>query len=366
LYYLSDFMNEFLIPSSQTTGIIKPGHLAWRSPSNIAIVKYWGKYGRQIPANPSLSMTLEHACTETHMFYKPRGNQEAEPILYFFNNERNTSFESKVIKVIEGWKEYFPFVDQLILEFHSKNTFPHSAGLASSASSMSALALCLVSLEQEIYKRFTDKDFFLKASFVARLASGSACRSVYPCFAIWGLNEGILDSSDAYAIACERFDPVFASMHDDIVMVSSDEKLVSSTAGHALMNEHPFAESRYTQARGHVKELFQVLISGDIHRFGEIAESEAMTLHALMMCSKPSYTLLLPNTLMVLHKIKSFRRDTGLPVYFSLDAGPNPHILYPAHIKDAVTSFLKSDILPLAENGTILHDHCGKGPVQFS
>lgn len=357
-------MNEFLIPSSQPLGPVKAGHLAWRSPSNIAIVKYWGKFGRQIPANPSLSMTLEDSFTETHLFYKPADSGE-DPIRYYFNNERSPSFEDRVVHFIEGVKEYFPFIDQLELEFHSKNSFPHSAGLASSASSMSSIALCLVSLEQDLYKRFSDKQFFLKASFIARLASGSACRSVYPCFAAWGQSDGIPNSTDAYAIACERFDPVFATYHDDIVIVSSDEKAISSSSGHALMNEHPFAESRYAQAKANARELFQVLKNGDLKRFGEIAETEAMTIHALMMCSSPGYTLLLPNTLSVLHKVRVFRKETGLPVYFSLDAGPNPHILYPAHIKDSVSAFIRTDIQPLAENGVILHDHCGMGPVQL-
>ena len=79
-------MNDFLIPASNPPSKIKPGHIAWRSPSNIAIVKYWGKYGQQFPANPSLSMTLENAYTETHLFYKPRAVSD-EAINYSFDNQ---------------------------------------------------------------------------------------------------------------------------------------------------------------------------------------------------------------------------------------------------------------------------------------
>ena len=310
-------------------------------------------------------MTLEHAFTETHLFYKPKDNS-TETLKFSFDNKENRAFEARIALVLKSWKEYLPFLDIIDIDIHSKNSFPHSAGIASSASAMSALALCIVSLEQLIYKRFSDKEFFQKASYLSRLASGSACRSLFPCYSVWGRTDHIQGSHDAYAIAMERFDPIFASLHDDIVIVSSDEKSVSSSAGHALMNDHPFAESRYTQARKHVEELNQVLKSGDIDRFGEIAELEALTLHALMMCSQPSYTLLQPNTLVVLNKIKEFRRDAKLPVYFSLDAGPNPHILYPTSIKASVQQFIEAEIKPLAEGGMILNDHCGKGPVQIS
>lgn len=310
-------------------------------------------------------MTLEHAFTETHLFYKPKG--EAGTALQFsFDNKENRAFEARIALVLKAWKEYLPFLDLIDVDIHSKNSFPHSAGIASSASAMSALALCLVSLEQLIYKRFSDKEFFQKASYLARLASGSACRSVFPCFSLWGRSDHIQGSHDAYAIAMERFDPVFASLHDDIVIVSSDEKAVSSSAGHALMIDHPFAESRYAQARRHVEELNQVLKAGDIERFGEIAELEAMTLHALMMSSQPSYILMLPNTLSIINKVREFRLEAKLPVYFSLDAGPNPHILYPSSIKSSVQPFINSEIKPFAEQGMILHDHCGKGPVQIS
>lgn len=358
-------MNDFLIPSSNPTTKIKAGHIAWRSPSNIAIVKYWGKYGQQFPGNPSLSMTLEHAFTETHLFYKPKTTNGIN-LKFSFDNKENRAFEARIQIVLKSWKEYFPFLELIDIDIHSKNSFPHSAGLASSASSMSALALCMVSLEQLIYKRFSDKEFFQKASFISRLASGSACRSVFPCFAVWGRSDHIQGSHDGYAVACERFHPDFASMHDDIVIVDSGQKSVSSTAGHALMNEHPFEESRYKQARKHVEELNQVLITGDMERFGEIAELEAMTLHALMMCSQPSYTLMLPNTLLIINKIKEFRHESKLPVYFTLDAGPNPHILYPSSIKSSVQPFINSEIKPYAEEGLILSDYCGKGPVQIS
>ncbi len=359
-------MNEFLVPSSHPVVRVKPGHIAWRSPSNIAIIKYWGKYGNQFPANPSISMTLEHSFTETHLFYKQITDPSADQITFYLDNQRHPDFEKRILSVFKSWREYFPFIDQINIEIRSKNSFPHSAGIASSASAMSALALCMVSLDQSLDPRFSDKDFFLKASFIARLGSGSACRSVFPCFAEWGRADHIQNSTDAYSIAIERFHPVFATLHDDIAIISGDPKEVSSTAGHSLMNDHPFAESRFAQAKKHAEELMTVLRSGDINRFGELAELESMTLHALMMCSSPSYTLILPNTLAAIKKIRAFRKESHLPVYFTLDAGPNIHILYPDEIKDQLQGFLIDEIQPLTEDGIIIQDICGKGPVQLN
>ncbi|MEP7268787.1 MAG: diphosphomevalonate decarboxylase [Saprospiraceae bacterium] len=359
-------MNEFLIPSSNPIGKIKSGHIAWRSPSNIALVKYWGKYGQQLPANPSLSMTLEHAYTETHIFYKPGNVYDEDGFKFNLDSKPNQKFEIKLKAVFQKWKEYFPFLEKVNLEIHSKNSFPHSAGIASSASGMSALALCLVSLEQLLYQRFTDKEFFQKASYMSRLASGSACRSIYPCFSIWGRLDHIPNSHDAYAIAYERFHPVFASLHDDILIVSGEEKKVSSTDGHALMNDNPYAETRYAQARKNTEELALILRSGDLHRFGEIIEAEALTLHALMMCSNPGYILMHPNTLNIISKIKEYRKATGYPIYFSLDAGPNPHVFYPDEISEEAEKFINAELKKFTENGNILKDKCGTGPVQIN
>jgi diphosphomevalonate decarboxylase len=359
-------MNEFLIPSSNPIGKIKSGHIAWRSPSNIAIVKYWGKYGHQQPANPSLSMTLEHAFTETHVFYRPGNVFDPDGFSFLLDGKPNAKFSAKLTQVFKKWREYFPFLDQVQLEIVTKNSFPHSAGIASSASGMSALALCLVSLEQKLYARFSDKEFFQKASFMARLASGSASRSVYPCFSVWGRSDYIPSSNDAYAIPLERFHPIFATLHDDILIISSEEKSISSTDGHALMNSNPYAEVRYGQARKQVQELNQVLASGDLHRFGEIAEQEALTLHALMMASDPGYLLLHPHSILAIQRIRRYRKETGLPIYFTLDAGPNIHILYPDEIKSEVEGFIISELKELAEDGNLLTDICGKGPVQLN
>ena len=123
------------------------GEVAWRSPSNIALVKYWGKYGRQLPSNPSISFTLKNAHTNMRMKYSS-GNGA---VTLYFEGERNEQFEQRIKRYIKSINDIYPFLENVDLEIHSENSFPHSAGIASSASAMSALALCLCSIEKKVF-----------------------------------------------------------------------------------------------------------------------------------------------------------------------------------------------------------------------
>ena len=110
--------------------------------------------------------------------------------------------------------------------------------------------------------------------------------------------------------------------------------------------------------------LLNILKSGDVEAFGSIAEKEALTLHALMMTSNPPYLLMRPNTLQIIEKVQQFRKDTQQPLYFTLDAGPNIHLLYPDESKLAVQSFIHNELKSLCEDGMMLSDRVGDGPLQ--
>lgn len=360
-----DFKNPSLIIESAKT---KPGSVSWRSPSNLAIIKYWGKHGMQLPRNPSISFTLERAYTETRLEYRPKESKEPGIILdFYFNEQPNEVFKAKIKKFLESLIDIFPFLKQLHLIIHSKNSFPHSAGIASSASSMSALALCLCSLEKELFGTLQDEtEFKQKASYIARLGSGSACRSVYGDMAIWGATTSVEGSSDLFAIPFgDQMHEVFKTYHDDILIISKGEKSVSSRAGHELMDSNIYAHSRYEQAKQRFHNLIGALKTGDVDEFGKIAEHEALTLHALMMLSNPPFILLKPNTLSAIEKIQAFRNETGLPLYFSLDAGPNLHLLYPDKYTTEVQNFINTDLLKYCENEQYIQDKVGLGPAKL-
>lgn len=359
-----DYKNPQLIVETSKTN---QGEITWRSPSNIAIIKYWGKYGVQLPKNPSFSFTLNEAYTETTVAYAPKtGVDHGIELDFFFEGQENEAFRGKVLKYMESITDIFPFLKQLKFTIHSKNSFPHSAGIASSASSMSALALCFCTIEHEIFGTLADDAAYeRKASFVARLGSGSACRSIFAQSAIWGESGEVADSSNLYAIPyATEMHEIFSTFHDDILIVSKAEKDVSSRAGHALMEGNLYADNRYLQARQRFHNLLSILKKGDVEAFGSIAEKEALTLHALMMTSNPPYLLMRPNTLQIIEKVQQFRKETKQPIYFTLDAGPNIHLLYPDEIKIAAQSFIHNELKQHCEDATILSDMVGDGPVQ--
>lgn len=358
-----DYKNPKLIIE---TSKIEPGSISWRSPSNLAIIKYWGKHGRQLPRNPSISFTLDQAYTDTTLEYEPKtGVDQGIDLEFLFDGQPNPAFGEKVRKFLEGITDIFPFLRQLKLTIRSTNSFPHSSGIASSASSMSALALCLCSLEDALFDSLEDDaSFRQKASFVARLGSGSASRSIYAGLAEWGAMGEIEGSSDLYAIPFkDKVHDAFLTFQDSILIVSKGEKPVSSRAGHALMDNNPYAESRYQQARQRTHNLLMSLRTGDVEAFGQILEAEAMALHALMMAS--NYILIKPNTLILIEKVHAFRKDTGHPLFFSLDAGPNLHLLYPARIKEEVKNFIEGELVQYCENGQWIADEVGKGPLEL-
>ena len=339
--------------------------ISWRSPSNIAIIKYWGKHGVQLPRNPSISFTLNNAFTDMTLSYQVKEKLDGQISLDFEFEERDKidKFRQKIVAFLQSQLPILPFLTELDLKIESSNSFPHSAGIASSASSMSALALCLCSLENEYLGYNTEgADFFQKASYLARLASGSACRSVYPTMAVWGECADVKGSSDAYAVGFEdQIHDIFKSYHDDILIAATGEKSVSSRMGHGLMNDNPFATPRYQQARERMSRLIAILKAGDVNAFGQIAEDEAMTLHALMMTTSPWFTLLKPNTLKMIEILRGWREATKVPAYFSLDAGPNLHLLYPHAYEQDVKELINNELKQYCENQRVIFDTVGQG-----
>lgn len=340
--------------------------VGWESPSNIALVKYWGKYGDQLPQNPSVSFNLKYSKTLTKIIYQKTKSSKPK-VKYFFEDKVNIGIEQKVKKYLETITVYQPFLKKLDLEIYSYNTFPHSAGLASSASSYSALAHSLCSIENDLFKTLPDDLFYQKASFLARLGSGSASRSIPGKCILWGETDIFNESSNEIAVSMDsQIHQDFKSYYDAILIIDSDKKTVSSTSGHALMNDHPFAKSRYLQANENVNMLINVFKNGNQKVFNEIVENEAMTLHALMLSSNPPIYNLKPKTLEVISKLIEFRKKNELSFTYTLDAGPNIHILYPKEIRSQIVDFIEKELLVFCENEKWIDDKIGDGPKELN
>ncbi|UCG28809.1 MAG: hypothetical protein JSV24_05470 [Bacteroidales bacterium] len=341
--------------------------VCWESPANIALVKYWGKYDNQIPRNPSISFTLGKSKTWMKTDYKSREKDEPNWISLKFEGNENPEFENRIKLYLEKVTKYLPFLSQIKIRIESNNTFPHSSGIASSASSMSALALCLCTIEDMLFGSLNDPSiFFRKASFFARLASGSACRSLYGGLVSWGKSDHIPGSRDEFAQPFSaNLHPVFKSFRDAVLIVSSGKKKVSSTKGHAMMNDHPYSETRYLQAEKNLEQLLTFLRSGNLSGFTGVVENEAMSIHGMMMTSSPGYILLEPNTIEIIEKIRRYRKQTGRQVCFTLDAGPNIHLLYPDRVREELKDFIITELLPFCENNNWIDDEVGPGPKKI-
>lgn len=333
----------------------------WRCPSNIALVKYWGKKAGQIPGNPSISFTLSSAYTQTRLEAYPHQKSGLE---FYLDQQREPRFETKIQSFFKSLREEIHFLNQLYFKIYSHNSFPHSAGIASSASAMGALALCLSELEE----KFTEQrqhNFIRRASFLGRLGSGSASRSLIPQIALWGKHADIVQSSDQYAVGLHEVDPRMHRFYDYILIIDSQPKAVSSSAGHQLMEQHIYADRRYNQANENINRLLIAMKEYDLEQFIEIVEEEAMTLHALMMCSRPGYLLMRPNTLQVIQSIREYRKNTGIPIAFTLDAGPNVHVLFPAEFLPQAEALINQELLQYCEDRHFIKDKVGMGPQKI-
>ncbi|MDO5978173.1 diphosphomevalonate decarboxylase [Flavivirga spongiicola] len=354
------------IPKAYTSSI-ENGSFTWSSPSNIALVKYWGKKEHQIPENPSVSFTLDNCKTTTTLSFSKKESSDDFSFDVFLDGDKKDDFKLKIEAFFKRIEAYLPFLRDYYFKIETSNTFPHSSGIASSASGMSALALCLMSIEEELDVDHFDDYFFQKASFLARLGSGSACRSLEGDLVVWGKHDEIDGSSDLFGVKYPfEVHQNFKNYQDTILLVDKGEKQVSSTVGHNLMYGHPFAQERFKQAHENLSSLISVFKEGDLDTFIEIVESEALTLHAMMMTSMPYFILMKPNTLEIINKIWSFRKKTGSKVCFTLDAGANVHVLYPKNESKQVCGFIKNELVAYCQNGHYICDRIGFGAKQLT
>ena len=356
-------MDESGFLSSNYNHEIREGEFTWQSPSNIALVKYWGKKENQIPENPSISFTLDDCKTTTKLsFLKKEKKDDLISFELFFEGEQKDGFKPKIETFFNRVERYLPFIKDYHFKIETSNSFPHSSGIASSASGMSALALCLMSVERSLNGAISDDYFNKKASFLARLGSGSACRSMEGDLVVWGKHPEITNSSDLFGVKYPlQVHENFKNYQDTILLVDKSEKQVSSTLGHELMYGHPYAKNRFEQAHTNISKLIEILRNGDLKPFIEVVESEALTLHAMMMTSLPYFILMKPNTLEIIDKIWGFRQETGLHISFTLDAGANVHVLYPENEKDKIYEFIKNELVAYCQNGHYICDKIGFG-----
>ncbi|MDH4466865.1 MAG: hypothetical protein QE271_02300 [Bacteriovoracaceae bacterium] len=324
--------------------------------SNIALVKYWGKTSKayddgvidpQIPLNPSLSFTLKHAKTFMDIQWREVALPEnAEDKIFsitdfLFEQSPNVAFAKNLTQKINRLSKLVHWKCGAEIKISSSNTFPHSSGIASSASSMSCLSKFL--------RQFLREDTLDNAAQVARILSGSASRSLYPGFVSW-------EEKSIAPVESQNISPLFKNLKDCILIVDSGAKEVSSSQGHETMQNHPFMQGRIDQAKKNFGALLNILKSEDFFSFAELIESEALSLHAMMMSSNQSYLLLRPNTLTIIDLIRKQRLLWGWKVSFTLDAGANVHLIYSGDNYARVIDWVERSLTSYLEDGKFFDD----------
>jgi diphosphomevalonate decarboxylase len=210
----------------------------------------------------------------------------------------------------------------------SANDFPAGTGIASSAAAFAALAIAATrAAGLELGEA--------ELSRLARRGSGSACRSVPGGFTEWSVGSG---DEDSYAFAIAP--PEHWDLVDCIAILSSEHKTVSSTQGHTLADTSPLQAARVADTPRRLAACRKALLERNFEALAEVVELDSDMMHAVMMTSRPPLTYWLPATLTVMSAVREARAG-GLPACYTVDAGPNVHVLSPSSAAGRVAGLLE-------------------------
>jgi diphosphomevalonate decarboxylase len=210
----------------------------------------------------------------------------------------------------------------------SENDFPTGAGIASSASAFAALALASTTA---LGMKLTESEL----SRLARRGSGSACRSVPEGFTEWDAG-----SSDQDSFARSIAAPSHWQLADCIAVVQTGEKHAGSTEGHKIANTSPVQRARVEDAPDRLKICREAILKKDFEKLADIIELDSNLLHAVMMTSDPRLYYWQGVTLEVMRSVQSWRQS-GIPCAFTIDAGPNVHVICLADESERISNLLQ-------------------------
>jgi diphosphomevalonate decarboxylase len=279
--------------------------------SNIAFIKYWGNRDPElrIPWNDSISMNLSNATTTTTVAFD---DALAEDVVVIGDREVGGPTRQRVVVHLDRVRALAGITTRA--RVISRNSFPMGTGIASSASAFAALSLAATAAAG---LTLTEREL----SCLARLGSGSACRSVPAGFAWWQAG-----TSHETSYAVQLAPPDHWDLRDLVAVVSTEHKAVTSAEGHSLAPTSPFFQERLAHLPTRLEMVRRTLMDRDFETFGQAVEAEAIELHLIALTSQPPLRYLTPATLQIMHAVQTWRAE-GLPVYFTLDAGPNVHLI---------------------------------------
>lgn len=304
---------------------------------NIALIKYWGNRDEQLrlPVNGSISFNLAELSTRTKVAF----NESLPADLLFLNGRPAAPPQTERISHLLDLVREMAHLS-VSAKVESENNFPTGSGIASSASGFAALTLAAsvaagLSLSPEALSR------------LARRGSGSACRSIPAGFTEWLPGE---DDASSYAISIAP--PDHWDLIDIIVLLDSNEKKIGSTEGHTLAPTSPLQAARVADTPRRLDICRHAIFARDFSALAEIVEQDCVMMHAVMMTSSPALFYWEPATLQLMQLVSRWRAE-GLTVAYTIDAGPNLHLIAPASSQDALRSELHR--LPVVKDLFITH-----------
>jgi diphosphomevalonate decarboxylase len=283
------------------------------APANIALCKYWGKRDTELnlPVTSSLSISLGDKGAQTRIALS---NDDGDQIKLNGNIVApDTEFARRIINFLNLFRNE----TNLYFVVDTKSNIPIEAGLASSAAGFAALIQAL----DQLFGWQLDKT---QLSILARLGSGSACRSLWQGFVKWHAGT-TQDGMDSFA---ESLSYTWDNLCVGLLTVSTKPKHISSREA----MQRTVATSRYyklwpDQVENDLRNLITAIKTHNFTLLGETAEANAIAMHALALTSNPAILYSTSTTITMIEKIWR-RRASGLNIYFTQDAGPNLILLF--------------------------------------
>lgn len=279
--------------------------------ANIAFIKYWGDRDSllRLPANGSISMNLAGLTSLTQVAFSESYAQDT------LNLNGEITSGPALFRVIQ-------FLDlvrnlagkNLYATVESRNNFPTQAGMASSAAAFAALSLAA---SHALGLNLSEQEL----SRLARRGSGSACRSIPGGFVEW---QPGLDDQDSYARSIAPSG--YWDLVDCIAVIQTTPKRTGSSQGHSLAASSPLQSARLADAPRRLDICRKAILARDFEALTNICELDSNLMHAVMMTSSPALFYLEPGSLEIIKAIPTWRQ-TGLPVFYTIDAGPNVHLI---------------------------------------
>jgi diphosphomevalonate decarboxylase len=287
------------------------------APANIAFVKYWGVQDAALtlPFNESVSMNLDRCFTTTTVRFDPRLNDDEVALKLYGQDERMATgrpFE-RVVAQLDRVRALAGV--QTRAHVRSENNFPSDAGIASSAAAFAALTTAAVAA---LGLQLSEAEL---SALTRRSGSGSACRSIPTGFVHWH-NDGTDSGSYAVSVA----PPDAWALADVVAVVDPGVKSVTSADNHRLVTTSPYFNARLQEMPGRIQQTLLAIRDRDLGQLGSVCEADAVSMHVVAMTAQPPTFYWNAGTMAVIHALHRWRNE-GLFGYFTIDAGPNVHVI---------------------------------------